>query len=50
LEKVRLRHQEDLQMGFGAVYLPGALDRKYPKADREWSWPRKSLRSTRFLN
>src|ERR1035438_7820746 len=38
LEKVRLRHQEDLQMGFGAVYLPGALDRKYPKAAREWRW------------
>ena len=38
LEKVRLRHQEDLQMGFGAVYLPGALDRKYPKAAHEWRW------------
>ena len=38
LEKVRLRHQEDLQMGFGAVYLPGALDRKYPNAAREWRW------------
>jgi integron integrase len=38
LEKVRLRHQEDLKMGFGAVYLPGALDRKYPKAAREWRW------------
>ena len=25
LEKVRFRHQEDLKMGFGAVYLPGAL-------------------------
>ena len=38
LEKVRLRHQEDLKMGFGAVYLPGALERKYPKAAREWRW------------
>jgi site-specific recombinase XerD len=38
LEKVRLRHQEDLQLGFGAVYLPGALDRKYPNAAREWRW------------
>ena len=38
LEKVRLRHQEDLGMGFGAVYLPGALERKYPNAARDWRW------------
>jgi integron integrase len=38
LEKVRLRHQEDLKMGFGAVYLPGGLERKYPNAAREWRW------------
>ena len=30
--------QEDLAAGYGAVYLPGALDRKYPKAAREWGW------------
>jgi len=38
LERVRLTHQEDLRQGFGSVYLPGALDRKYPKAAREWGW------------
>jgi integron integrase len=38
LEKVRLIHQEDLKLGFGAVYLPGALERKYPNAAREWRW------------
>ena len=38
LEKVRLIHQEDLRLGFGAVYLPGALERKYPKAACEWRW------------
>jgi integron integrase len=38
LERVKLTHQEDLQAGFGAVYLPGALDRKYPAAPREWGW------------
>jgi integrase len=38
LERVRLTHQEDLRQGFGAVYLPGALDRKYPKAASEWGW------------
>jgi hypothetical protein len=38
LEGVRLRHQEDLRAGHGSVYLPGALDRKYPGASREWGW------------
>ena len=38
LERVQLRHQEDLREGFGSVYLPGALDRKYPSAAREWRW------------
>jgi integron integrase len=38
LEKVRILHQQDLRVGNGAVYLPGALDRKYPAAAREWRW------------
>jgi integron integrase len=38
LEKVRLTHEVDLKQGYGAVYLPGALDRKYPNAAREWRW------------
>jgi len=38
LEKVRLLHQQDLQDGFGEVYLPPALSRKYPQAGREWGW------------
>jgi integron integrase len=38
LAGVRLTHQEDSAAGYGAVYLPGALDRKYPKAAREWGW------------
>jgi integron integrase len=29
-------HQNDLEQGYGAVYLPHALERKYPKANREW--------------
>jgi len=27
-----------LAAGFGQVYLPYALDRKYPNASREWGW------------
>ena len=38
LENVRQRHQDDLAAGFGAVYLPGALERKLPSASREWAW------------
>lgn len=38
LEKARAIHQEDLKRGFGDVYLPFALDRKYPNAGREWMW------------
>jgi len=38
LENVRLGHQADLRAGYGSVYLPGALDRKYLGAAREWAW------------
>ena len=38
LQRVELIHREDLAGGGGAVYLPGALARKYPHAAREWRW------------
>jgi integron integrase len=38
LERVRLLHEKDLSEGFGEVYLPYALARKYPAAAREWAW------------
>jgi integron integrase len=38
LEITRLLHREDLDKGFGAVFLPNALDRKYPNAPKEWGW------------
>ncbi|HET9532275.1 MAG TPA: integron integrase [Blastocatellia bacterium] len=38
LARVRLLHEEDLAEGFGEVYLPYALDRKYPNAAKEWIW------------
>ncbi|MGB9474546.1 MAG: integron integrase [Candidatus Udaeobacter sp.] len=31
-------HERDLQLGFGSVYLPDALGRKYPNAHRSWIW------------
>lgn len=38
LLKVKALHEEDIEAGLGRVYLPHALQRKYPKAEREWSW------------
>ncbi len=38
LAKVKALHQEDRASGFGEVYLPDALAKKYPKAGREWGW------------
>ena len=38
LEEVKTRHQKDLKGGFGTVYLPYALSKKYPHANREWGW------------
>ncbi len=38
LERVRELHRSDLAAGYGEVYLPYALDRKYPAAGREWMW------------
>lgn len=38
LERVKDLHDRDLAEGFGRVYLPYALENKYPRADREWGW------------
>jgi integron integrase len=38
LERVRLAHAADLAEGFGGVYLPEAIGRKYPNAAKEWHW------------
>jgi len=35
---IRHQHQRDLDQGYGQVYLPYALERKYPNADRDWIW------------
>lgn len=38
LIKVKEMHQADLRKGYGSVYLPHALARKYPNAETEWRW------------
>jgi integron integrase len=38
LQRVKMLHEKDLADGYGEVYLPNALARKYPSAPREWHW------------
>ncbi len=38
LRRVRALHGQDLAAGNGRVYLPYALERKYPNAAAEWAW------------
>jgi integron integrase len=38
LFSVRRIYDEDLERGNGAVYLPFALERKFPNANRDWGW------------
>jgi len=38
LHLVKGMHEKDLAEGYGAVYLPYALARKYPNAEREFIW------------
>ena len=38
LASVKLLHQQDLEKGFGEVYLPYALEKKFTNAQREWKW------------
>jgi len=38
LVKVKQQHEADLKAGFGAVFIPESLARKYPNVCREWAW------------
>ncbi len=38
LKRVKILHDQDLKEGYGEVFLPYALDRKYPGAPKEWGW------------
>ncbi len=49
LESVRIQHTADLIKGMGSVELPGAIDRKYPRAAWEWGW-QWIFPATRFYN
>jgi integron integrase len=38
IEHVKRLHEQDKEEGYGDVYLPDALNRKYPNAARELAW------------
>lgn len=38
MERARILHEQDLAEGYGEVYLPDALQRKYPNAARDLLW------------
>jgi integron integrase len=38
LNEVRELYEADRQSNIAGVYLPGALSRKFPNADKEWIW------------
>ncbi|MEA3465614.1 MAG: integron integrase [Thermodesulfobacteriota bacterium] len=38
IERVKMLHRQDVAEGFGSVYLPDALERKYPNAAKELGW------------
>lgn len=62
LDQLKVRHEVDLANGGGAVHMPDALDRKYPRAGRAWGWqwvfpsdrlstdPRTGVRQRHHLN
>ncbi|MEN6320416.1 MAG: integron integrase [Syntrophaceae bacterium] len=38
LSSVKKIHENDIEKGHGEVYMPEALDRKYPNAAKKWGW------------
>ena len=38
IEKVKKLHQKDIKNGYGSVYIPFALERKYPNVSKEFGW------------
>lgn len=38
LVRAKRLHEQDLADGLGSVYMPHALERKYPQASKNWSW------------
>ncbi len=50
LARVRSIHEGDLAAGWGQAPLPGALDRKYPNASKDWKWQWVFPQERRWVN
>jgi len=38
LKEIKTMHENDTKNGYGDVFLPDALSRKYPNAGKSWAW------------
>lgn len=38
LRQLRASHERELEQGYGSVYLPQAIETRYPDAGRDWQW------------
>ncbi len=50
LARVRQIHEQDLAAGYGRVFLPYALVRKYPNAATDWGWQWVFPQEHRWIN
>ncbi len=50
LVRVKKLHEADLEAGYGEVYVPDTLSRKYPGAPRQWAWQYVFLSRTRSVD
>jgi len=50
LESVKMTHERDLAKGFGSVYIPYALGRKYSNAATSWGWQYVFLATRRSID
>ena len=50
IQKAKTLHEQDLNQGYGSVWLPFALNRKYPNADKQWIWQWIFLSTRRIQN
>ena len=50
LETVHEIHKKDLSDGYGRVFMPYALARKYPNAATEWGWQSVFPQEKRWVN
>lgn len=50
IELAKRLWEQDLKDGFGAVFLPDALDKKYPHAAKSWAWQWLFPAGSRWVN